>query len=52
MLTVMGSLAKQERLRLIERTKAGLERAKLQGKKLGKPKLSQKVITMDCFQGV
>jgi len=43
LLSVMGSLAKQERLRLSARTKAGLERAKLQGKKIGKPKMNKKI---------
>jgi putative DNA-invertase from lambdoid prophage Rac len=38
-LTVMGAMAKQERLRISERTKAGLETAKRRGKKLGRPRL-------------
>ena len=37
MIAIMAWVAKQERLRLIERTKAGLERAKAGGKKLGRP---------------
>ncbi len=36
----MAALAKQERVRLSERTRAGLDRAKSQGKKLGRPALS------------
>ena len=35
-LAVMASLAKMERQRLSERTKAGLERAKAKGKRLGR----------------
>ena len=46
LLSVMGALAKQERLRLSARTKAGLERARLQGKKIGKPKMNKKVINL------
>ncbi len=42
LLSIMGALAKQERLRLSARTKAGLERARLQGKKIGKPIASNK----------
>jgi len=42
-LTVMGSLAKQERLRISARTKAGLERARLKGIKLGKKPISDKI---------
>ena len=34
---IMAALAKQERVRLSERTKAGLERARAQGKRLGRP---------------
>lgn len=40
LLSVMGTLAKQERIRLGLRTKAGLERAKKQGKKIGRPGIS------------
>ena len=41
--SIMASLAKQERLRIGERTKAGLERARAKGIKLGKPKVSKKI---------
>lgn len=34
----MACLAKQERLRISDRTKAGLQRAVSQGKTLGRPK--------------
>jgi DNA invertase Pin-like site-specific DNA recombinase len=38
--SILATLAKQERIRLSERTKAGLERARKQGKALGRPKAS------------
>lgn len=34
---IIAAMAKQERIRLSERTKAGLERARMQGKRLGRP---------------
>lgn len=37
LLAVMSSLAKQETIKISERTKAGLERAKAKGKVLGRP---------------
>ena len=36
-ISIMSTLAKIERQKISERTKAGLERAKLQGKSLGRP---------------
>lgn len=39
-IAIIATLAKQERVRLSERTRAGLDRAKSQGKKLGRPALS------------
>ncbi len=39
-IAIIATLAKQERVRLSERTRAGLDRAKSQGKKLGRPTLS------------
>jgi DNA invertase Pin-like site-specific DNA recombinase len=36
--SILATLAKQERIRLSERTKAGLERARRQGKVLGRPR--------------
>ena len=39
--SILAIVAKQERVRLSERTKAGLARAKLKGKQLGKPTKSQ-----------
>jgi len=38
--SILATIAKQERIRQSERVKAGLERAKKEGKKLGKPKIS------------
>ena len=40
LLSVMGALAKQERLKISERTKAGLDVARKKGKRLGRPSLS------------
>lgn len=37
LLAIFSWIAQQERKRIIERTRAGLERAKRQGKKLGRP---------------
>ena len=37
-ISIMSTLAKIEREKISERTKAGLERAKLRGRKLGRPK--------------
>ena len=40
LIAIFGWVAEQERSRLIERTKAGLDRARRQGKKLGRPRAS------------
>ncbi len=40
LVAIFGWVAEQERARLIERTKAGLERARRQGKRLGRPPCS------------
>src|SRR5215831_9443354 len=37
-ISILAVVAKQERIRLSERTRAGLERARLQGKVLGRPR--------------
>lgn len=37
LLAIFSWIAQQERQRIVERTKAGLERAKREGKKLGRP---------------
>jgi len=43
LISVMGTLAKQERIKIGERTKAGLQQARLKGIKLGKKPVSEKV---------
>jgi DNA invertase Pin-like site-specific DNA recombinase len=43
-LAILAIVAKQERVRLSERTRAGIERAKSRGAKLGKPGLNQEQI--------
>ena len=44
-MSVVGWVAEHESIRRSERTKAGLEKARLQGKKLGRPKkLNNKMI--------
>ena len=40
LIAIFGWVAEQERTRLVERTKAGLERARRQGKRLGRPRAS------------
>ncbi len=42
--SLLGALARQERIRLSERTVAGLQRAKANGKRLGRPLTSPEVI--------
>lgn len=43
-IALMSCLAKQERIRISERTRAGLARVRAQGIKLGRPKVEQKKI--------
>lgn len=43
LIAVMASLAKQEAIKISQRTKAGLERAKAEGKTLGRPKVDPAV---------
>ena len=43
LISVMGALAKQERLRVSARTKAGLEKARLRGVVLGKKPISESI---------
>ncbi|MCE5311475.1 MAG: recombinase family protein [Acidobacteriales bacterium] len=48
-LSILATVAKQERIRLSERVKAGLDRAKAQGKNLGRPGLivdRQKIVEL------
>lgn len=40
LISILATLAKQERLRQSERVKAGLSRAKLSGTQLGRPQIS------------
>ncbi len=42
-ISILATLAKQEQIRLSERVKAGLNRVKASGKKLGRPKISNDV---------
>ena len=44
LIAVMASLAKQEAVKISQRTKAGLERAKASGKRLGRPPVSTAII--------
>jgi len=44
LIAVMASLARQEALKISQRTKAGLERAKANGKRLGRPPISASII--------
>jgi DNA invertase Pin-like site-specific DNA recombinase len=43
-LAILATLAKQERIRLSERVKAGLDRARSEGRRLGRPRLPERVI--------
>lgn len=48
-LSILATIAKQERIRLSERVKAGLDRARAEGKELGRPKVMvdrQKVLEL------
>jgi putative DNA-invertase from lambdoid prophage Rac len=42
-IAILSTLAKQERIRISERTKAGLARVKAQGAKLGRPRLAPEI---------
>jgi DNA invertase Pin-like site-specific DNA recombinase len=43
---ILAAIAKQEKVRISERTKAGLERARRQGKILGRPKVTVDAVTI------
>ena len=43
-IAILSCLAKQERIRISERTKAGLARVKSKGVKLGRPKIPQEIV--------
>jgi len=45
--SILSTLAKQERIRISERTKAGLKRAKAEGKTLGRPEGKRSPKTLD-----
>src|SRR5512138_778407 len=45
LVAIFGWVAEQERTRLIERTRAGLDRARRQGTKLGRPRASPVLLT-------
>lgn len=45
LVAIFGWVAEQERLRLIERTRAGLARARAQGKRIGRPRASSIALT-------
>jgi len=46
-ISILSTLAKQERIRISERTRAGLERARKDGKTLGRPKGQRSAKTID-----
>jgi DNA invertase Pin-like site-specific DNA recombinase len=48
LVAIFGWVAEQERVRLIERTKAGLERARREGKRLGRPPASPVLLHAAC----
>jgi DNA invertase Pin-like site-specific DNA recombinase len=49
-ISLMATLAKQERLRISERTKAGLQRARRAGKTLGRPRVEVDVKRLRALQ--
>src|SRR3954447_17871299 len=49
-ISLMATLAKQERLRISERTKAGLQRARRAGKVLGRPRVEVDVEKLRSLQ--
>src|SRR3954447_6653385 len=49
-ISLMATLAKQERLRISDRTKAGLNRARRQGKVLGRPRVDVDVNRLRALQ--
>lgn len=49
-ISLMATLAKQERLRISERTKAGLQRARRAGKVLGRPRVNVDVKRLRSLQ--
>jgi len=51
LIAIFGWVAQQERERLIERTKAGLERARRQGKRIGRPRVLVDLTRALAMQG-
>src|SRR3954454_5791544 len=49
-IALMATLARQERLRLSERTKAGLQRARRAGKVLGRPRVEVDILKLRTLQ--
>src|SRR3954469_7094863 len=50
LISLMATLAKQERLRISDRTKAGLQRARRAGKVLGRPRVDVDVNRLRALQ--
>jgi DNA invertase Pin-like site-specific DNA recombinase len=50
MMTTLSDVAKMERDLLVERTQAGVARAKLEGKELGRPKKLRGTAPRDHFE--
>ncbi|WP_317897789.1 recombinase family protein [Aurantibacillus circumpalustris] len=48
-ISILATLARQEKIRISERVKAGLEKAKLNGKTGGRPKLSEDLINKVAY---
>lgn len=48
---LMATLASQERIRISDRTKAGLNRARRQGKRLGRPRIHVEMRKVEQLQG-
>jgi DNA invertase Pin-like site-specific DNA recombinase len=49
--SLMATLASQERIRISDRTKAGLNRARRQGKRLGRPRIGIEMRKVEELQG-
>lgn len=50
-LAILAVIARQERIRLSERTKAGLDRARRQGKTLGRPRVAADAAQIRALRG-
>jgi DNA invertase Pin-like site-specific DNA recombinase len=48
-ISILSTLAKQEQVRLSERVRAGLEKAKSKGRVGGRPAISKEIIDQICF---